>query len=163
MAERPAVNRLILVRAQVGEQTRSGEATNHFRGLEKKCGTPTPPTCGWSVKRTDPKQVRVGSKPIKALFKVSTIDPCRATALTSLAPLVELVYALDLKSSIFGCAGSTPARGTLSLFFYASIAQLVEQPPLKRWVQGSSPCGGTNKCLSIGIYFLLIIFDAQII
>ena len=25
----------------------------------------------------------------------------------------------------------------------ASIAQLVEQPPLKRWVHGSNPCGRT--------------------
>lgn len=32
----------------------------------------------------------------------------------SIAPVVELVDAVDSKSTIFGCGGSSPSRGTIA-------------------------------------------------
>ena len=63
--------------------------------------------------------------------------------------MAELVYAFDLKSNASRLAGSTPAPGTKFLIkkklkiYFASIAQLVEQIPLKDKVEGSIPSGRT--------------------
>lgn len=53
--------------------------------------------------------------------------------------------ALDLGSSTHhGYVGSNPTEGTQRQKDTASIAQLVEQRTFNPWVQGSSPCGGTE-------------------
>ena len=54
--------------------------------------------------------------------------------------------ALDLGSSTHhGYVGSNPTEGTQKQHKNtASIAQLVEQRTFNPWVQGSSPCGGTE-------------------
>jgi hypothetical protein len=64
------------------------------------------------------------------------------------AGVAELVYALVLGTSAARLKGSSPFSSTTQ---YASIAQLVEQLPLKETVVGSNPSGGTNteKTLSI--------------
>ena len=61
--------------------------------------------------------------------------------------MAELVYAHDLKSCLVRDVGSTPTPGTGKFFkrkkFFAPIAQLVEQIPLKDKVGGSIPPGRT--------------------
>lgn len=60
--------------------------------------------------------------------------------------MAKQVDALDLGSSTHhGYVGSNPTEGTQKQHKNtASIAQLVEQRTFNPWVQGSSPCGGTN-------------------
>ncbi len=60
--------------------------------------------------------------------------------------MAELVYAHDLKSCLARDVGSTPTSGTAreEANLYASIAQLVEQIPLKDKVEGSIPSGRTK-------------------
>lgn len=60
-----------------------------------------------------------------------------------------MVYTHDLKSCPARDVGSSPTSGTRKFeniildFLYAPIAQLVEQSPLKRTVEGSNPSGRT--------------------
>jgi hypothetical protein len=58
--------------------------------------------------------------------------------------VAELVYAHDLKSCLARDVGSTPTSGTAREKQNASIAQLVEQIPLKDKVEGSIPSGRTK-------------------
>ena len=63
--------------------------------------------------------------------------------------MAELVYAHDLKSCLARDVGSTPTSGTREVFlkiiiYFAPLAQLVEQIPLKDKVEGSIPSGRTR-------------------
>ena len=69
----------------------------------------------------------------------------------NIARMAELVYAHDLKSCLVRDVGSTPTPGTGKFFeisiYYAPIAQLVEQIPLKDKVGGSIPPGRTKHIM----------------
>src|SRR3989344_215369 len=70
--------------------------------------------------------------------------------------------ALDLRSSAARHVGSTPTLGTQ--FNIASIAQLVEQIPLKDKVVGSSPTGGIEMrkpTIVLVLFYLLFANFAQ--